>query len=101
MSEQVDLSDITLELAKRHVESFRQKDAVMASHRQAMQCRDCEDLLDSGIRAYRWMRNAEVTLQEAARQGIQILADVVAAIKSLYHAWQRCCGPAPRIESAK
>jgi hypothetical protein len=56
-----------------------------------MKCRDCEEFLEAGIRAYKRLRQAEETAQEAAREGIEVSPDVAAAIKVLYRSWLRPC----------
>ena len=55
-------------LAKLHVDSFH--DSVMKDHRDAMECRDCEDHLEKGIVAVKWVRQAEETISEAIRAGL-------------------------------
>jgi hypothetical protein len=87
--------DFSIQLAQKQVEAYSAKDdELMATHQQAMECRDCEEFLDTGIHAYQWLRRAEETAREAAREGIEVSPDAVAAIKLLYRSWLRPCAHA-------
>ncbi len=86
--------DFSIQLAQKQVEAYSAQDELMATHHQAMKCRDCEEFLDTGIRAYKRLRQAEEMAQEAAREGIEVSPNVAAAIKVLYRSWLRPCARA-------
>ena len=83
--------DYSLQLAQKRVDDYRRKDETIAAHEDAMACRDCEDFLESGIEAFKWLRRADLTLREAAVAGIQVPDDAPEAIASLYRAWLVPC----------
>ena len=83
--------DFSIQLAQKQVAAYSAQDELMANHHQAMKCRDCEEFLDTGIRAYQRLRQAEETAQEAAKAGIEVSPDVVTAIKVLYRSLLRPC----------
>jgi len=80
--------DYTLKLARKRVDAF---DALTEQHRHAMKCQDCQDLLRSGIEAYKWLRRADETIRLAAVEGFQVSQDVVATLSNLYRAWLKPC----------
>ena len=80
--------DYSLQLAQKHVDAF---DALMEQHRQAMKCRDCEELLQSGIDAYRWLTRADETIRQAAIEGFDVPPEVVTALATMYRAWFKPC----------
>ncbi len=85
------LSDYSLLLAQKSVQDYGAKDALIAQHQQAMECCDCEDFLESGIKAYRWLKQADETLRAAAQQGIDVSEECVPALASLYRGWLLPC----------
>ena len=86
--------NFVLDIATRRV--HRYADDLMRDHAQAMECRDCEEHLQQGIDAYKWLRRAEETLREADYEGILTFSkDLEMAIDTLYKAW---LGPAEHAE---
>ncbi len=86
-------SDLSLQLAKKYVDAY---DA-MAQHRKVMQqCDECEALLESGIKAYHWLRHAEATIHAAAQEKLTVPDDLPAAINTLYRTWLNPCARAER-----
>jgi len=90
-----DVSDYSLRLAKKHVEEYRNQDAIMSQHREAMACRDCEGFLERGIEAYNWLRHADRVLRQAAVEGFEVPEEARDALAALYRAWLHPC---PRAE---
>ena len=82
------LDDYALQIARKRVDAFG---ALMEQHREAMKCRDCEELLDSGIAAYQWLSDAEKIFRQAAVEGFQVPPNVVTALSALYRTWLGSC----------
>ena len=82
---------IRCKLAQKCMRDYSEKDATMQKCAEAMSCRDCEDLLRSGIEAFKWLKQSENTLQEAAKAGIQVSMHAKEAIDYLYRAWLMPC----------
>jgi hypothetical protein len=91
-------NDVSIEVAKLRVQDFVSKEEqLLADHHEAMECRDCEDLLDAGIQALAFVRSAEMILTEAARRGVApVETPIVEAIRILYESWLRPCASAER-----
>ena len=96
MSSCFDTSDYSLQLAQKYVNAYSEKD-VMAQHRDAMKCFDCQDFLQSGIEALKWLKRAEDVIQQAAREGISVPDDVPKAIDVLYRTWLAPCDRAEQL----
>lgn len=61
---------------------------VTSHHKDAMECRDCEDFLRKGIESARFLRIAENIFREADYRGISPFDDDLRrAVESLYIAW--------------
>jgi hypothetical protein len=82
------LDDCTLQIARKRVDAFS---ALMEQHRGAMKCRDCEELLRSGIDAYESLSDAERIIRQAAVEGFHVPSNVVTALDALYRAWLESC----------
>ena len=89
-------SDSSFLIAQQRVRAYSERDALMEQHAQAMKCRDCEDLLDCGIEAYKWLRKADETLREAAKAGFDVTVEVRDALDLLYRTWLGPCKHAER-----
>ncbi len=86
------LGDYSLQLAKKFVEEYGARDDQLTQeHVAAMQCRDCEEFLEAGIEAQKWLRQSANVLREAARAGIEVSRDAKEALDHLYRAWLRPC----------
>ena len=86
-----DVSDYSLRLAKKRVEEYRDQDAIMSQHQEAMACRDCEDFLEHGIEAYNWLRQADRVLRQAAVEGFGVSEEARDALAALYRVWLNPC----------
>ena len=89
-------SDSSLLIAEQRVRAYSERDALMEQHAQAVNCRDCEDLLQCGIEAHQWLRKADETLREAARAGFDVGEEAREALDLLYRTWLRPCEHAER-----
>ncbi len=87
-------TDITLELAKKHVSKYAEQDRIMAQHCSAMKCRDCEDFLQLGIEAYQWIARADQTLRQAAVEGLDVPEEAKDVLCKLYTSWLTSCAHA-------
>ena len=88
------VSDLSLRLAEKHIEEYRDRDAIISPHHEAMECRDCEDFLELGIEAYKWLRRADRMLRQAAVKGIDVSAEATDALATLYRCWLIPCSHA-------
>jgi hypothetical protein len=89
-------SDSSLLIATQRVKAYRERDALMEQHAQAMECRDCEDFLQAGIEAYKWLRQADESLREAAKAGFDVGEEAKQALDTLYRCWLDPCEHAER-----
>ncbi len=90
--------DCTLQLARKYVEEYTKHDEVMAQHYAMMEkCDACEKLLRLGVNAHKWLRQADETFREAARQGIEVSAESRDALEFLYRGWLKPCGDAEKL----
>ncbi len=83
--------DYSLKLAKKHVEEYSKQDSIKALHNEAMECRDCEDWLEIGLEAFRWLKQADQTIRQAAVEGFAVSSSAPNSIATLYRAWLRPC----------
>ena len=93
------MSDLSYELAKRRVHQYKdESEKLMQSHRNAMECRDCEDFLKQGLDALRWLCQTEAMLREADYEGLHKYSNEAReAIRNLYVAWITPCEYAERM----
>lgn len=97
---------IALETAKdsiRHYRSLRAparrertgppdtRTELLAQHREALECWDCDDLLRLGVEAFAWIRRAEENLSAAVRQGAPYDPDMEQTLTELYEQWLEPC----------
>ncbi len=61
------------ELAERHTKSFH--DSVMHDHQDAMQCFDCEEMLEMGIKAFKTLVRVEKLFRDADAEEILEFTD--------------------------
>ena len=94
MSTNLPMADYSLQIAERRVELYSD---LMAQHREAMACYTCEDFLEAGIQAEKWLRKADETLREAARLGINTPDEARAEIDKLYARWLLPCPAADEM----
>ena len=70
-------------------------DDVITRHEDAMECRDCEERLQRGIDALRWLQSAERTLRQADYEGLRTFSpEAQQALYNLYEMWLATCEPA-------
>lgn len=84
-------SCLELELARNSLIDFTTAtphDQVTARHVEAMECRKCEEKIQYGIQAFKWLVRAEETIREALyRNLIPPTRDPREALHTLYTAW--------------
>jgi|GEM_PF-3099255 len=90
--------NLCLNVAERRVREFADEaDALLASHSEAMECWKCQELLQKGIDAYRWLTQADAFLREADYQGVfDFSPELQDAVNTLYQAWLQPCEFAER-----
>lgn len=63
-------------------------DQVLVEHQYAMECRDCEDFLSKGLKAFRFIASSDEMLREADVRGISDYSQrEFDAMTSLYREW--------------
>ena len=87
------MSDLSYELAKLRIRRYRnESEGLLQTHREAMECRDCEDYLQQGLDALDCVRKADALLREADYEGIfEYSEEVREAIRALYAEWLVPC----------
>ncbi|MFO1019106.1 MAG: hypothetical protein U0903_00175 [Planctomycetales bacterium] len=61
-------------------------------HAEAMNCRDCEEFLQKGINAFKFLRYAEEVMRQADYRGIEpFTGDLRETVGRLYRAWFGPC----------
>ena len=79
-------AELTFELAKAHTKSFA--DNVLHEHQNAMECFDCEEMLQAGIDAFQWISIAERVLRAADEKGLlEMTATIEDNLCQLWEAW--------------
>ena len=85
------METLDLQIARKRIQGY-EEDALIRQSAEAVDCMDCEEFLNSGIQAFRWLDRAEETRREAIYQGLVEFDPTVAkAIEALYLAWLRPC----------
>lgn len=78
--------------AKQHVQSYAQEFDVMACHKEAMDCRNCESFLQMGIDAFEWMIRADRAVRMAIYRGDKDFdPDFEVAMSELCKSWLKPC----------
>jgi hypothetical protein len=67
------------------------------SDENAMECRDCEEHLQKGIVALKWLQSAERTLRQADYEGLKTFSpELQRALYRLYEKWLAPCEAAQK-----
>ena len=93
----IDSQDYSLKLAEKHVSEYSNQDSFNERHREAMECRNCEDFLELGINAFKWLTQADETIRQAAIEGLEVSENIPEVIATLYRAWLRPCDRAEAL----
>jgi hypothetical protein len=90
------METLALRTARQHVQSYQQQsEEILAQYREAMESGNCEDHLQLGIEAFRWIERAEQRVEQAAYEGkITYEPKCARAITDLYEAWLVPCDAA-------
>lgn len=84
--------DLTLRYAQQHVAHFRDEDRVKRTHREAMDCCDCEAFLQLGIDAFDWLVRADTVIRQAIYRGVYAHdPQVEAVLQDLFRSWLEPC----------
>ena len=85
------MSDVeSMRFARSRVQEFT--DEVMNAHQHAMECRDCEMLLQLGVDAFHWLILVDHRLREDMfRYGTAFDPAVQIALETLCRAWLKPC----------
>ena len=90
------MGGVAFRTAEQQVGFYSDQSEAMRSHHEAMECRDCEDFLQLGIGAFKWIQRAEDSIRTAVCDGIVAFdVEIDKAITRLYHSW---LGPCPDAE---
>jgi hypothetical protein len=88
------IPSLELEIARHQLRRFVDAgpDRALVEHHDAMECRDCEEFLQKGIDAYKWLSRAEEAFLQADADGVIELTDEIEqSVKKLYEGWQQPC----------
>jgi hypothetical protein len=77
--------------ARKHVYSFSDESEFMRDHREAMECLDCEAILQLGIDAFHWLVRADESLRRAAYRGDEVDAETFEMLAQLFRHWLKPC----------
>lgn len=86
-------SSLELAMAQRLVKSYvGESGQWKADHRDAMECWNCQEWLQKGIDAFRWLQRAEEAFTQAEFHGVHVMtAEERETIEALYVAWLVPC----------
>ncbi len=89
---------LAVRTAKKFVKNYNdESDALMLAHQEAMDCRDCEDLLQLGIDAFAWIMSADCKVRLALKNGnYEEFESQQTALQMLCRAWLLPCEYAER-----
>lgn len=95
--------NIAQRTARRLVESYATEADLMARRQKEMACRDCEDFLQLGLDAFKWISRFEEEIRSAAYNGkVEIDQNLVGELTALYADWLGPCESAEqRIETQR
>lgn len=85
---------VALRAARRHVSSFADECEILRNHREAIECRDCEAVLQLGIDAFAWLIRADECIRGAVFSGMEYDPQADEVIRELFRGWLRPCEPA-------
>lgn len=87
------LDNLALRTARSHVHAYSGEcEELMARHAEAMDCRDCEDFLQLGIDAFRWLGRADVQYRMRVYRGVaEYDAKFEEDLAALYRLWLKPC----------
>ena len=79
---------LSYRVACRHVDLFADESELMKQHFEAMECRDCEDFLQLGIDAFRWLVRAdEIIRSNVYQQKADYDPELDQALETLFVRW--------------
>ncbi len=82
------MTDTVFDLARSTTQDFSFNDSVLQAHQIAMDCRDCEEVLDRGLRAYKWLMTCDETRQAADACGlIDYRGELYEEVTGLFRQW--------------
>ena len=85
--------NLCLDVAQRRVRDYTDEaDAAISASHEAEGCWKCQDFLQKGIDAYKWLKKAEEFLREADYQGLQqFTPELQNAVDAMYNSWVHPC----------
>jgi hypothetical protein len=92
------MDNLAFRTARLHVHNYSdQSDDLMRRHAEAIECRDCEDFLQLGIDAFKWLGRADRVIRSAVYRGVaEHDPSLDVALATLYAEWLRPCTFAER-----
>ena len=87
------MDNLALRTARKHVQNYSyESDDLMLRHAEAIDCRDCEDLLQLGIDAFKWLGRADRVIRSAVYRGLaEYDPSLDVALAALYAEWLKPC----------
>jgi hypothetical protein len=84
------MGDTIYDLACSKIRDFDDFDAVMKEHLAAMDCRGCEEFLEFGLNAFKWLISCDEAMHEADAQGLRDYRGALYDdVTGLFRMWQR------------
>lgn len=86
-------NELSFRMAEASVRGYTQRaDSWKQQHTEAMDCRDCEEFIQSGLEAFKWLCRSEQLVRQASYRGLcQFDDDTRSAFDMLYRAWLKPC----------
>ncbi len=87
------IDNLTLRTAQKHVKNFGDETSgLLAEHRQALDCLECEAFLQLGIDAFHWVMRADQAFRESIADGkLEFQEQIEDALRLLCRAWLNPC----------
>lgn len=92
------MSELAFRTAREQVQLFTdQSRELLAEHCMAMECRDCEDFLQLGIDAFRWIQRAYDHMRQCVYdKKVAFSQEAENAVTDLYASWLLPCNHAQK-----
>jgi hypothetical protein len=87
------MDSLSLRTARLHVHNYTgESDDLIQRHAEGIDCRDCEDFLQLGIDAFKWLGRADHVIRSAVYRGLaEYDPSLDVALAALYAEWLKPC----------
>ena len=91
------MTDTVFDLARTTTQDFAFTDSVLQDHAIALECRDCEEMLERGLRAYKWLMTCDESRQAADARGLlDYRGELYEEVTNLFRQWLESARQAER-----